>query len=1375
MDDKGGDLSRNAAFMDLYSRQIGAFGLETMAKLVSMKVLIVGLKGLGIEVAKNLVLAGPGSVVLVDDEPTQIQDLGANFFLTEGDVGYPRATACAPRLQELNALVKVVVHVGALTEELVGSQDVVVMTTTNSSDLIRWNKFCRSRTVSTFDSRGRLLNKASPIRFIAAGGFGVMGYIFSDFGPEFTVADKSGEPPVQRVITNISNELEGIVSLLEPTESELARKADIADTDHEGFVSFGEVEGMYCRDENGIKTWGHSINTSSVWRAREVWKQVPDYLIIPKDKGGDGEKKATQYWVHVRDASGNYKKDADKPDGLMWKPIFDFECNTVPPGDFVLDEDGKRLQRMTLVKEHYKVKIGDTRNYSSYIRGGLLQQVYQPVQLQHRSLAEALQQPLPAESTPLLAVDGEKEALGWWYPMMHILNQALFQFQRLNKRPPIANNEKDADEVIALAKQLNASYRTMRDFSGPHSALSTLDLDLSPKEPPTAAGLSSAQKEALEALTGMGTAEERALLALQESGYDVDAAMMLCFDEDAIGRLEASVSTYKCLAAMRRLVLAAGAEFQPLSVFLGGICAQEVVKHCGKFTPLNQWLLFDCIEILPDKQLPSSETAPEGSRYDHNIALFGLTTQHKMMNAKTFMVGCGALGCELLKNFALLGVSCGSSGIVTVTDGDRIEVSNLNRQFLFRKQHVKKSKSVTAAAAAIGMNKDLKVQALELLAAPDTEKTFSDDFWIGSGRASVDGQTATIANGSGLDFVVNALDNVKARKYVDSRCVFYQKPLLESGTEGTKFNHMVILPGSTVSYDEGEADAPEGEAIPMCTLRNFPSTIIHCIEWARSQFEDLFVTPVADLQEFLKDPRGFISDLKERAMSYSMSANDIQQVMDKLSDAEGGGLLRSVLAARRVKDRGIAACVEIAAELLTQKFDHAMRDLQHQFPKDMLVNGKPFWSPPKRYPAVLSIADLMADEYISSYVIAVANLVAVSYGLHPLPVNGIDKDGNDFDTFVSPTSHWRDVNMISTFIPSDSNQWVPTKLKIESGIPDGNAEDAKAQKAESLSDMVENLLSTLSRLEAIGYDGLTAQPADFEKDQDLNFHIDFVTAAANLRASNYGIPRATRHKTKMIAGKIIAAIATSTACATALVSMELVKLIQNKPKKQHRDSSCNFGVNQFQMSEPKSAIVYSGSGEKKAVPDALTQPELFDEMGNVREELVPVSRWKAYPDPHTKWDKLRLPVGLTLQACIEHLQRAHGLKLSSWSVTVRDADGKAKGRQIYAEPPVDTAVDESLLMRTVTLEDTQQKAVSSIMRCGEMRNKQAYTARWKLLKEMNGPEYRGKLQTPMRQLLETHLGSLQGVKEVPLELSLELAAEPGVEAVTPMVVLPLIE
>ena len=93
---------------NLYSRQIGTFGLETMGKLIKMQVCIVGLRGLGVEVAKNLILAGPKSVHLYDPEITKLNDLGANFYTEEHHVGkVSRADACVVKLRELNPYVKV--------------------------------------------------------------------------------------------------------------------------------------------------------------------------------------------------------------------------------------------------------------------------------------------------------------------------------------------------------------------------------------------------------------------------------------------------------------------------------------------------------------------------------------------------------------------------------------------------------------------------------------------------------------------------------------------------------------------------------------------------------------------------------------------------------------------------------------------------------------------------------------------------------------------------------------------------------------------------------------------------------------------------------------------------------------------------------------------------------------------------------------------------------------------------------------------------------------------------------------------------------------------------------------------------------------------
>ena len=93
---------------NLYSRQIGTFGLETMGKLIKMQVAIVGLRGLGVECAKNLILAGPKGVMLYDPEITKINDLGANFYTEMSHVGkVSRADACVTKLKELNPYVKV--------------------------------------------------------------------------------------------------------------------------------------------------------------------------------------------------------------------------------------------------------------------------------------------------------------------------------------------------------------------------------------------------------------------------------------------------------------------------------------------------------------------------------------------------------------------------------------------------------------------------------------------------------------------------------------------------------------------------------------------------------------------------------------------------------------------------------------------------------------------------------------------------------------------------------------------------------------------------------------------------------------------------------------------------------------------------------------------------------------------------------------------------------------------------------------------------------------------------------------------------------------------------------------------------------------------
>lgn len=283
----------------------------------------------------------------------------------------------------------------------------------------------------------------------------------------------------------------------------------------------------------------------------------------------------------------------------------------------------------------------------------------------------------------------------------------------------------------------------------------------------------------------------------------------------------------------------------PINAAIGGISAQEVMKACsGKFMPVKQFLCYDAIECLPEdlSVLTSEECAPVGSRYDSQIAVFGKQFQETLGHLRYFIVGAGAIGCELLKNFAMMGIGAGEKGKLIVTDMDLIEKSNLNRQFLFRPHDVQSPKSRVAAGAVKKMNPYVNVEYQETRVGAETEDFYNDTFF------------------EGLDGVANALDNVEARNYMDRRCVYYRKPLLESGTLGTMGNIQVVVPDLTESYSSSQ-DPPE-KSIPICTLKNFPNAIEHTLQWARDMFEGIFRQAAENASMYINDPKFIERTLK---------------------------------------------------------------------------------------------------------------------------------------------------------------------------------------------------------------------------------------------------------------------------------------------------------------------------------------------------------------------------------------------------------------------------------------------------------------------------------------------------------------------------------
>jgi ubiquitin-activating enzyme E1 len=970
---------------NLYSRQIGAFGIETMGKLIQLNVLIIGLKGAGIEIAKNVILAGPKSVTLLDDETVEASDMGTNFFLSDVHVGKTsRAEACLGRLAELNSYVHVLAIRGDPMSIDFSQYSVVVCCCNNLSmaKRISLNKICRERRIG----------------FISADCYGLAGHIFVDFGPKFMCFDKDGEEVRSAIVAGITKEADGI---------SVFTHSDKRHGFHDGdFVTFREVQGM----------------------------------------------------TELNDQSRDYKIKVTGP--------FSFKI------------------------------VCDTSKLSDYTREGIVAQVKKPVELSFISLEDSQRNPVPpgTDSLPVwdLGKFGRAEQL-------HVAFLALHQYvEAHNGKLPSPRDEKAVLEVIRLSKNIKSD-------------------------------------------------------------------MIESVEEDVV----------------RKVVMFSSCEFGPLTAFTGGVVAQEVVKFTGKFHPLQQSLYFDMFEIAVD-----SHSGPVGDfdrslvhgRYADLVSIVGKKAIEKLHKAKLFLVGSGALGCEFLKSFALSGVGTKDrGGKVTVTDMDRIEVSNLNRQFLFRSHHVGQRKSTTAANAATEMNPEFNCEALEVRVGPETETTFNDAFW------------------EGLDCVVNALDNIQARLYVDSRCVWYNKPLLESGTLGTKANVQVVLPNTTQSY--GDSQDPPEESIPLCTLKNFPHQIEHTIEWARDVFHGLFTDVPGEANSLLKNKEQFLSKLSAEGGSTANQVTKLKHVEELLLLIASSGE-SSPKTSQATK---FAKCVELAVNEFTSRFDHSISQLIHTFPLDhRTTEGALFWSGPKRPPTPIKFN--AGDEQHLNFVVSAANLIAASVGL---PRVG----SRELVAQLASQVH------IAPFVPKE--------MRIKADDKDNTVEGSAGDEAE-LKRITERVSALVDHIKG---DKVDLSPHEFEKDDDTNFHIDFIAAAANLRARNYRIPEVDRFKVKLIAGKIIPAIATTTAMVVGLVTAELIKILTHEkhPIELFRNSFVNLALPVWILSEP--------------LPPIKT----------VSKEMDPITGGpvRAKPEGFTPWQKIVIDLGkagTTIKEFMDYLTEKHGIE-----------------------------------------------------------------------------------------------------------------------------------
>uniref|UniRef100_A0A453IAG6 Ubiquitin-activating enzyme E1 C-terminal domain-containing protein n=1 Tax=Aegilops tauschii subsp. strangulata TaxID=200361 RepID=A0A453IAG6_AEGTS len=335
--------------------------------------------------------------------------------------------------------------------------------------------------------------------------------------------------------------------------------------------------------------------------------------------------------------------------------------------------------------------------------------------------------------------------------------------------------------------------------------------------------------------------------------------------------------------------------------------------------------------------------------------------------------------------------------------------------------------------------------------------------------------------------------------YMDMRCLYFQKPLLESGTLGPKCNTQMVIPHLTENYGASR-DPPEKQA-PMCTVHSFPHNIDHCLTWARSEFEGLLEKTPNEVNSFMSNPAEYAA------------------AMRKAGDAQARELLERV---RECLDKErcdkFEDCIAWARLKFEDYFSNRVKQLTFTFPEDAATStGAPFWSAPKRFPRPVQFSAV--DSSHIQFILSASILRAVSFGI---PIPDWAKNTGNLADIVSKVA-------VPEFEPKSG-------VKIETDEKATNLSSASVDDAAVIEDLLTKLEACAKKLPS----GFQMKPIQFEK-----------------------------LKAKFIAGRIIPAIATTTAMATGLVCLELYKVLAgDHPVEDYRNTFANLALPMFSMAEP---------------------------------------------------------------------------------------------------------------------------------------------------------------------------------------------------------------
>ena len=434
-----------------------------------------------------------------------------------------------------------------------------------------------------------------------------------------------------------------------------------------------------------------------------------------------------------------------------------------------------------------------------------------------------------------------------------------------------------------------------------------------------------------------------------------------------------------------------------MTSLIGGIVCQEIIKSTGKYIPINQWEIFNFMEysnIIPneEKYINNNE-----SRYTEYELIFGKKLLEKIQSLNIFLGGAGALGCELLKNMSLLGIgrnrNSTNSGSVLIIDDDLVELSNLNRQFLFHKKDIGKYKTLIAKESADKINKDIRCKAL-------CDRISEENFHL-------------FGDFENYDLVLSAIDSNDGNSYLSELCQIFEKILIKGGIKGPEGKVESFIPKITCSLNDIDYHQMSIEKVPQCTRRKFPKKIEDCIDNARDLFEELTRIPLIYLKEIIdKNIFQIEKEIFKVSIEKHLILYKFLQLLNNKND--------------------FSNFFSIGLFFFDYIFSHKIDLLFTQYPLDLLdENSKPFWrnkNPPKKI--IFNIVDEFSFNFFFSLLKIINNSLQLNFDFNEDFIRTkikekLDSNGNSYKS---------DIKEFSPDVLLEKLNFLLAELKIKSNL-----------------------------------------------------------------------------------------------------------------------------------------------------------------------------------------------------------------------------------------------------------------------------------------------------------------------------------------------------